>query len=218
VSRHPHRRLVLVRHGRTAWNVDQRAQGHTDVPLDEVGAAQARAAAPVLAGLAPVTVWSSDLTRAATTARPVAEALSLPLHRDSRLREFDLGERTGMTMPEYAEAFPDEYAAFRAGRYDVVPGGESTPQVVHRVTASLEECLAGLAAGECAVVVSHGAALKVSVLALLGWPAATASGLQALDNCHWAVLEDSGPDGRLRLTAYNVGPTTPDFASSPPTR
>ena len=58
---------------------------------------------------------------------------------DARLREFDVGpNRTGLTTDEYAAAFPDEYAAFRAGRYDVVPGGESTPQVVHRVTASLE--------------------------------------------------------------------------------
>jgi broad specificity phosphatase PhoE len=214
VSRHPHRRLVLVRHGRTAWNLDQRAQGHTDVPLDEVGAAQAAAAAPALAAMAPVAVWSSDLTRAATTARPVAEARGLSLRRDPRLREFDLGARTGMTMPEYAEAFPDEYAAFRAGRYEVVPGGETTEQVVDRVTTALDECLATLAPGECAVVVSHGAALKVSLLEMLGWPATTASGLQALDNCHWGVLEDSGPEGRLRLTAYNVGVPDPDFASS----
>jgi glucosyl-3-phosphoglycerate phosphatase len=215
VSRHPHRRLVLVRHGRTRWNHEQRAQGHTDVPLDEVGMAQAETVAPALAALAPVAVWSSDLARASTTAEAVAAACGKGVRRDARLREFDLGERTGMTMPDYADSFPDEYAAFRAGRYEVVPGGESTATVVERVTEALRECLSRLAVGECAVVVSHGAALKVSVLRLLGWPESAARSLQALDNCHWAVLEDSAPDGGLRLTAYNVGP---DFASPPATR
>ena len=212
MSRHPHRRLVLVRHGRTRWNHEQRAQGHTDVPLDEVGTAQAETVAPALA---PVAVWSSDLARASTTAEAIAAACGKDVRRDARLREFHLGERTGMTMPDYADSFPDEYAAFRAGRYEVVPGGESTATVVERVTEALQECLSRLAAGECVVVVSHGAALKVSVLELLGWPESAARSLQALDNCHSAVLEDSAPDGVLRLKAYNVGP---DFASSPATR
>ena len=65
-----------------------------------------------------------------------------------------------MTMPEYAASFPDEYAAFRQGRYEVVPGGESTATVTARVTAVLREALAALAPGECGVVVSHGGASR----------------------------------------------------------
>ena len=59
------RRLVLVRHGRTAWNLTRRAQGHTDIPLDEVGHRQAAAMAPAVAALRPSRLWSSDLARAA---------------------------------------------------------------------------------------------------------------------------------------------------------
>jgi probable phosphoglycerate mutase len=119
-----------------------------------------------------------------------------------------------MTMAEYAAAHPEEYRAFRAGRYDVVPAGETTPRVVTRVVAAAREALAALAPGECGVLVSHGGALKVSILALLGWPDGAAGTLQGLDNCGWAELHDSGDRGRLRLAAYNrVVPGAPDFAT-----
>ena len=197
------RRLILLRHGRTAWNAERRAQGHTDVCLDELGRAQAAAVAPTLAELQPATLRTSDLARARETVAPVEAATGLTALSDARLREYDLGERTGMTMPEYAAAFPDEYAAFRQGRYEVVPGGESTAAVVTRVTAALRDALAGLAAGECGVVVSHGGALKVSLLSLLGWPGELAAALRGLDNCAWAEVDDSGGGGALRLVAYN---------------
>jgi broad specificity phosphatase PhoE len=206
----PTRRLVLLRHGRTAWNHEARAQGHSDIPLDEVGHAQAAVAAAYLAGLTPSALWTSDLARARETAAYLEKATGLVAIVDARLREYDLGERTGMTMAEYAADHPDEYAVFRRGRYDVVPGSETTTQVVARICAALDEVLASLSAGETAVVVSHGAALKVSVLELLGWPEAQAATVQGLDNCGWAVLEDSAPDGRLRLAAYN---RTADFAT-----
>ena len=60
-----------------------------------------------------------------------------------------------------------------------------------------------LSPGECGVVVGHGGALKVSVLELLGWSEGTTAGLHALDNCGWAVVQDSGVGGRLRLAAWN---------------
>jgi broad specificity phosphatase PhoE len=208
------RTLLLLRHGRTAWNAQVRAQGHADVSLDDLGRVQAAAAAPTLAARRPRLLWSSDLARARETAAYVAAATGLVVHHDARLREYDLGERTGLTMAEYAATFPDEHAAFRAGRYEVVPGGESTDQVVARVTEAVCEALAALEPGECAVVVGHGAALKVSVLGLLGWPQDAAGGLQALDNAGWAEVTDSGVDGRLRLTAWNrTAGGVPDFAT-----
>jgi probable phosphoglycerate mutase len=172
--------------------------------------------APYLAGLAPVLLWSSDLARARQTAEYVAKEAALEIRLDPRLREFDLGERTGLTMDEFAEAYPQEYREFRAGHYDVVPGGEGRADVVARVTACVEEALAALSPGECGVVVGHGGALKVSVLELLGWSEGATAGLQALDNCGWAVISDSGVDGRLRLAAWNrTAPPPPDFVSAP---
>jgi glucosyl-3-phosphoglycerate phosphatase len=209
------RTLVLLRHGQTAWNLERRAQGHSDVELDETGHAQAAAVAPYLARLAPALLWSSDLARARQTAEYVAKETPVGLRLDPRLREFDLGERTGLTMAEFAETYPEEYREFRAGRYDVVAGAEGHREVVSRVNACVDDALAALSPGESAVLVSHGGALKVSVLELLGWSEGAAAGLQALANCGWAVIQDSGVDGRLRLTAWNrTAPYPPDFVSA----
>lgn len=198
------RRLVLARHGQTAWNLEGRAQGHTDVELDETGHAQAVAAAPALAAYAPVLLWSSDLTRARQTAEYVAKEAGVEPVYDERLREFDLGERTGMTTAEFAERFPEEHAAHAAGRYQPVPGAESVEDVVARVREALDEVLAALGPGETGLVIGHGTSLKATVVALLGWPPELTGTLAALGNCRQAVLQEMEYGGRLRLSAYNV--------------
>jgi probable phosphoglycerate mutase len=87
---------------------------------------------------------------------------------------------------------------------EAVPGGESTHQVEERMRSVLSEVLAGLGAGETALVVTHGAALKVGVVALLGWPVELAAGLHGLANGGYAVLEEISNRGRVRLSAYNL--------------
>lgn len=211
------RTLILLRHGQTAWNAEGRAQGHTDVPLDAVGRAQAAAVASVIAGLAPVFVRSSDLARAAETADAVADACGLPVARDRRLREYDVGERAGLTIAEFAAAFPSEHARWAAAggafeNADSVAGAESTPDVLARMLPALREALSALAPGETGVVVGHGAALRVALLALLGWDGSATATLRALDNCGWASVDDSALGGGLRLAAYNR--VAPDFASA----
>jgi len=198
------RRLVLARHGRTAWNAAGRGQGHHDVELDAVGHEQSAAAAPFLAAFGPVSLWSSDLARCRQTTAYVAKETGLDPVFDARLREYDLGARTGLTMPEFESQYPDEYAAFRDGHMAAVPEGESTLQVEERMRAVLGDVLAGLGAGETALVVTHGAALKVAVVAMLGWPVELAAGLHGLTNGGCAVLDELSVGGSLRLTAYNV--------------
>jgi broad specificity phosphatase PhoE len=210
------RRLVLLRHGRTAWNAEGRGQGHADVGLDEVGHAQARLAAPWLATTwTPSLLWSSDLARARETAAYVEEQTGLEAHVDPRLREFDLGERTGLTMPEFAERFPDEHEAWHRGAYGAVPGAESTADVHARLVPALRELLAATAPGATGLAVTHGASMRVGVAALLGWSEGVVRTLRGMGNCAVAVLvaEDAHDLERpLRLEAWNA---TPDFASSP---
>ena len=202
------RSLLLLRHGQTAWNLEGRVQGQIDVPLDGTGLLQAEKVAPVLAGMRPGLVVSSDLSRARVTAEKVAEAAGLDVRLDPRVREFDLGERAGSTLADYATSHADEFAAFRAGRYEVVPGGETREDVVARFVPALDEALAVTPPGGLTVVVAHGAALKVSLVEWLGWPSASVLSLHALGNCHWALLDDSGAAdasgaGGRRLVAYN---------------
>jgi len=215
------RRLVLVRHGQTAWNLEGRAQGHTDVSLDGTGRAQARAMAPHLAAMRPVVLWSSDLARARQTASYVEAATGVAARADRRLREFDVGLRAGLTIPEFAERFPAEHAAWASGHVTGgVPGAETTADVTARVVPALREILGSTAPGETAVVVGHGAALRVSLVALLGWPAGLDRTLRAMDNCGWTTVEDDPGHQALRLASYNEtaqpGVHGPDFASDAP--
>lgn len=217
------RRLVLVRHGQTAWNLEGRAQGHTDVSIDQTGHAQAAAMAPYVAAMRPVVLWSSDLARARETAAYLEEATGLTARLDDRLREFSVGERAGLTVSEFAAKFPREYASWRAGHVTGhVPGAETTGQVVERMVPALSEALANTDEGECSVVVAHGACLKVSLLALLDWPQPVGTALRGMDNCGWSVLDEADDGGRLRLSSYNetAHPAThgPDFVPDGPVR
>ena len=198
----PERRLVLLRHGRTEWNAMKRIQGHLDPALDAAGHAQAQAVAPVIAGLAPSLLISSDLHRARLTTGYVAEATGLIPSYDERLRECYLGERQGLTHDEYAALDPDEYARFRAGDWDDIPGAETLAQVADRFTDVLKETAAVLEPGQTAVIVAHGAAIRTAMVHWLAWPLEVGRDFRALANCGWVELSERA-SGRWALAAYN---------------
>ncbi len=196
------RRLVLLRHGQTSWNKVRRVQGQLDATLDETGHRQAADVAPVIAALGPVALWSSDSERARETVAYVAKETGLEPTYDARLREYYLAGREGITHDEYAAAAPEEYAEFRLGNFDV-SGGETAAEVSGRMVESLLEALASIEPGELVVAVSHGAAIRDAVPALLGWPVTERAALHGLDNCAWVELEQSRRGDPLRLRAYN---------------
>ncbi|MFP5253599.1 MAG: histidine phosphatase family protein [Actinomycetes bacterium] len=203
VPEEPGRRLVLLRHGRTAWNAEGRAQGHADVPLDDVGHRQAAAVAPYVASLGPAALWTSDLARARETCSYLERATGLEATSDPRLREFDVGLRQGLTVAEFEATEPQAHAAWLRGHHAAVPGAEDGAAVRTRMLPALRSCLDALGAGETGVVVTHGACLKVAVVALLGWPEEIDTSLRGMDNCAWVTLEELGLGGRLRLAGYN---------------
>ncbi|MEP6855281.1 MAG: histidine phosphatase family protein, partial [Pedococcus sp.] len=152
------RRVVLVRHGQTAWNAEGRAQGHTDIGLDGTGRAQAEAMAPVVAAYEPALLVSSDLARARETAAFLEKETGLSAVEDARWREYDLGERTGLTLAEFGQRMGVEFE----GWWDVhahvqVPGAETPDELATRVLPAFGEVLERLGEGETAVVVTHGA-------------------------------------------------------------
>jgi probable phosphoglycerate mutase len=197
------RTIVVLRHGRTAWNAQGRAQGHADVGLDDVGHAQAAAAASYLATLDPVALWTSDLARAAETCAYLEKETGLVAVHDERLREFHVGLRQGMTIPEFADAHPQEHRAWVSGDDTRLPGAESPSDVETRMLPALCGSFEALEPGQTGVVVTHGASLKVGVVALLGWPRELAVSLRGMDNCAWATVEEAGAGGRIRMVGYN---------------
>lgn len=188
---------MLWRHGQTIWNVERRFQGQTDIPLDETGEAQADYAARRLATLRPDAIVSSDLIRAQSTAAPLARLTGLPVTLDKDLRERFGGDWEGLSDEEIAERYPAERATWNP------PNGESTVAVADRVRAALERTAASLAAGQLAVVVSHGAALRLGMERLLGLPEEAFGALGPLSNCSWSVL--SQRHDRWRLLEHNAG-------------
>jgi probable phosphoglycerate mutase len=204
------RRLVLWRHGRTEWNLVGRAQGHANVPLDEVGLAQAQRAAELLATYEPVFVWSSDLMRARQTAETLTALTGHEVVLDQRLREYDVGVRQGMTNVEFREAYPDVFARYLSGEDLNIPGQELLADVQARMLSVLEEATKAVGDGGAGVFVGHGAAGWTGILSGFGVieDAATPAGRRAemlagLANCAWAVLEEH-PQYGWQIVDYNA--------------
>ncbi|MDL4777790.1 MULTISPECIES: histidine phosphatase family protein [Thermomonosporaceae] len=192
------RRLVLWRHGQTAWNVERRFQGKTDIPLDETGVRQARDAARLLTGLRPTALLASPLQRAADTAAALAGLTGLPVRHDADLIERDGGAWEGLTDREIRERYPAERAIWQP------PGGETSAQVAKRVGTALERGLDALPPTGLLVVASHGAALRLGMSHLLGLPEEVWERLGGLSNCCWSVLAEMR-DGGWRLVEHNAG-------------
>ena len=197
------RRVVLWRHGRTAWNAETRFQGSTDVPLDDVGVAQAERAARDLATLEPDLLVSSDLDRARTTAEALGALLDLEVATDPALRETYAGTWQGMVRDDIIAADGDTFRRWAAGE-DVRPGGgELRSEVAARVTAAVLRHTESLPAGGTLVVASHGGAIRACLGTLLALPAEHWPVLGGLVNCAWSVLEEM-PGGRWRLLEHNA--------------
>jgi glucosyl-3-phosphoglycerate phosphatase len=190
-------RLLLWRHGQTAWNVEGRFQGQSDIPLDETGQQQAERAARLLAALRPDVIISSDLSRAMATAAPLARLTGLTVSTEKDLRERHGGAWEGLTDVQIRTQYPVEHAQW------MPPGGESTVTVADRAGAALERIAESLAPGSLAVVVSHGAALRLGAARLLGLPEDLWGVIGPLSNCSWSVVARRGH--RWRLIEHNAG-------------
>ena len=192
---------MLWRHGQTIWNAERRFQGQSDIPLDATGQAQAERAARLLAALRPDLIVSSDLSRAAQTAAPLARLTGLEVTLDKDLRERHGGCWEGLTDTEIRTRYPVEHANWTP------PDGEPSPVVAERVAGALHRTAEavtdrGMVTG-LAVVVSHGAALRLGMSRLLGMPEELSGVLGPLSNCSWSVLGRRG--GRWRLLEHNAG-------------
>ena len=202
------RRLVLLRHGQTDYNVAGRMQGHFDSHLTETGVEQAVAVAPEIARLVPDRLISSDLRRAVDTADVVASACGRPVKLDPRLRETHLGEWQGRTVADIEEAWPGAIATWRSDPAWAPPGGESRVEVVRRsmpVVEELDDELDAAAPDTTVVLVAHGGLIAGLVCGLLALPAVSWPAIGGMGNCRWASLARREDHPRWRLAGYNVG-------------
>lgn len=197
-------RVILLRHGRTTWNAGNRFQGQTDVPLDDVGLGQAQRTAIALyehlVGT-EVRIVSSDLSRAAQTARALAAKLHVDVDLDERLREMSYGRWEGHTRDEISRSWPEEFAAWRQGGDLRITGGESRSEAAARCAEAIRDADRSMTAGTL-VCVSHGGSLRGAIFALLDAPGLPWNAVEGLRNAHWAELQNG--DRGWRLSRYNV--------------
>jgi probable phosphoglycerate mutase len=196
-------RLVLWRHGQTEWNAGSRFQGQTDVPLNEIGRAQAAQSAARLAALRPDALISSDLGRAAETAAALAEVTDLEATYDTRLRERFFGAWEGLTMPEIEARWPDGVARWRTTGAVEDADVESPDALAKRFHEALREVVEASSGGTL-VVASHGGAIRAGIAAVLDWPPPVLRTLGAVHNCHWSELLHHPVRG-WQLHSHNVG-------------
>ena len=165
----PRRLLYLVRHGETDWNAAERWQGHTDVPLNETGRAQARAVAEALRSLRLSAVVASDLSRAQETARIVAAELGIAVaYFDAALRERSFGCFEGLTREECDRLHPVAWRAWLAERRPPA-GAEAHETLTARVVAAVARAAECVARDDApALLVTHGGALRAIVAAATG--------------------------------------------------
>lgn len=204
-------RLFVVRHGQTDWNVARRLQGASDIPLNDVGRAQARAARAALwAELTPEpVVVSSHLGRAVETAALLCEGTGTQVHTDPRLAERAYGVWEGLEADKREIEYPEEFSRWQAGHEPRIEGYETHAELAARVREATDHWVSA-AAGRDVVFVSHGSAGRMLLLEVLGLPL-VGKVLGHLENASWSRMV-RGADGRWSLDRHNVGaPALPAF-------
>jgi 2,3-bisphosphoglycerate-dependent phosphoglycerate mutase len=165
--------LILLRHGQSQWNLENRFTGWVDVPLSPKGEAEARAAGEKLRGHPIDVLHMSVLKRAVDTATLALEAAGLSVaenHRDAALNERMYGDLQGLNKAEAAQKWGDAQIKLWRRSYDVrPPGGESLADTAARVLPYWEShILPDLGAGKNVLVVAHGNSLRALVMHLDG--------------------------------------------------
>ncbi len=154
-------RLIVVRHGETAWNVDTRIQGHLDIPLNATGLWQARQLGDALAGEAISAIYTSDLLRARKTAQAVADATGAALIDEPGLRERAFGSFQGRTFAEVETEHPEQARRWRQRDPDYAPDGGESLRVLRERVVDTTHRLAARHPGELVLLVTHGGVLDV---------------------------------------------------------
>ncbi len=199
----PTTRIILIRHGETAWNAERRLQGHIDIALNSAGLRQAAALAAALASEPLDAIVASDLQRAHQTAQALAAAHDMPVGIDPHLRERCFGGFEGLLYSEIEARFPREYAAWQARDIDsVMPPGARTGESFRQFYERSVGAILGHAArrpGQTLALVAHGGVLECAYRAALGLSLATPRDFPVLNA---SINRFTVRDGKLALERW----------------
>ncbi|MGI9272601.1 MAG: histidine phosphatase family protein [Woeseiaceae bacterium] len=161
----PEREFIFLRHGETQYNRDGRLQGQRDVPLNELGRAQARSAADMLANRQITRVVASPATRVQQTIKPFLQTHDLPLHIEDDLMEYFVGSFEGRLATDIRR---EHGLTEEASLWSVLPDdAEHWPDFLSRAVSAVERWTRQYA-GETILIASHGLVFRVLVETLTG--------------------------------------------------
>jgi 2,3-bisphosphoglycerate-dependent phosphoglycerate mutase len=197
--------LILLRHGQSQWNLENRFTGWVDVPLSPKGEAEARAAGEKLRGHRIDKLYTSVLKRAVDTATLALDAAGIPVpptERDEALNERMYGDLQGLNKAEAAQRWGDAQVKLWRRSYDVKPpGGESLADTAARVLPYWQShILPDLRAGKNVLVVAHGNSLRALVMHLDGLTREQVLELEIPTGV--PLLYEIAPDGRVAGKRY----------------
>ena len=163
--------LVLVRHGESQWNLENRFTGWVDVPLSEKGIAEAKAAGEKLKGMVFGKAFTSVLQRAQKTLKLILDTMDIPMlptESEQALNERHYGDLQGLNKAETAKKYGDDQVKIWRRSYDVPPpGGESLKDTAARTPPYFQSrILPELRAGKNIIIVAHGNSLRSIVMDL----------------------------------------------------
>lgn len=199
-------RVVLWRHGQTDWNVENRFQGHSDIPLNKVGQYQASEAAKVLAALRPDRIISSDLIRAQSTAAALAALTDIKVEINPNLRETDGGLWEGKLASENRATHGELFANwYEGGDEPAGVTGERRSDVAKRAVAVIEKETTNFSG--TIVFVTHGGTVRSVLGSILKLPIAQWGVIGGLSNACWSILEltKHHTGSRWYLAEHNAG-------------
>jgi len=161
-------KLLLTRHGQTDWNIAGRYQGHSDIPLNQMGQSQAVKIAQRFSQETIHAIYTSDLSRAAHTAQAIADFHQLEIKKDLRWRELSFGDWEGMTYKEMSTHSPDLFSKWMLDSMNIsTPNGETLAQLAERAKAALDE-IKRIHKDQTVLVVSHSGAIQSLLSTVLG--------------------------------------------------
>jgi broad specificity phosphatase PhoE len=183
--------LYLIRHGQTDWNIEQRWQGQSDIPLNATGHQQAARVAAELVTANFSAIYSSDLSRAYETALALSRISGLPVQREPRLREIHQGEWQGLREIDIQSRYGNAFQERKQQPLHIAPpGGETVVQVRDRVVSAVNDiCI--MHPDERVALVSHGFALALIQVHFSLMPLETAWQIIPA-NAEWRELEIDG--------------------------
>ena len=196
-------RVLFWRHGQTDWNIVNRFQGHSDIPLNNVGQYQAKHAASILVEMQPTKIISSDLSRARDTAQALGDLTNLKIEIDLDLRETNGGLWEGKTGAENrAEDFQNFVRWIDGEDNPAGTTGEKRSDVANRAVGAIKRALGELD-NQLLVVTTHGGTARCVLGSLLNLPMANWGALGGLSNASWSILQ-TNPRG-WHLVEHNAG-------------